>query len=192
MEFFHSFILIKCPFIATCQESCGKVMFSVTSVCSQGRGPMWPLTMPHLTLLYSPSLTHDTSLDRKPPPRPCPTLYPPPPASWDHAILLTPTIDICWLSLVTCSNLFASGHPPVLTSADCRSMYSQHKRAVCILLECFLVLSKINSYGINWNQFIFESPTVLRPTCISGILVQKFPRRIWNICVHTNLSPMVL
>ena len=43
-----------------CQRSCGKVMFSLVSVYSQGCVvPMWPLPMMHWTLLYRCPWTSD-------------------------------------------------------------------------------------------------------------------------------------
>ena len=139
VEFFHSFILIKCPFIATCQESCGKVMFSVTSVCSQGRGSH--VTINHATFDFTvqpiPYTWYFTGQETPPPP-PLPYALPPsprimgpryPPHSYYWHLLAiagdlfklvcfrTPSSsDICWLSKHVQSAQASSMHPAGMLS----------------------------------------------------------------------------
>ena len=50
----------------------------------------------------------------------------------------TPTTDICWPRLGTCSNLFTWGHPQCWNLVAIEA-HMVGKRAVCIPLECFLV-----------------------------------------------------
>ena len=61
----------------------------------------------------------------------------------------SPTSDIWWPLLETCSNLYIRPHctatpPPRETTGSCLRNYGQRKRAVRILLECFLVLNCAN------------------------------------------------
>ena len=59
-----------------------------------------------------------------------------------------PASDIWWPSLETCSSLFIRPHCTEtllgVTSCGCWRNYGQRKRAVRILLECFLVLNCAN------------------------------------------------
>ena len=112
-----------------------------TRVCLSvhgGGGPMWPLPMMHWSSLYRPPL-------------PCPG-----PLS---------ASDIFWLSLVVSSNLFTWGTAPNwywhLVATE---VHSVGKRAIRILLECFLVIVTFGNYGpicsnsINcWEIFAFLS-----------------------------------
>ena len=107
MEFFHSFILIKCPFIATCQESCGKVMFSVTSVCSQGRGSH--LTINHATFDFTvqpiPYTWYFTGQETPPPPALALRSTPLPPhhgTTFSSSLLLLTSVGYCWWPVQTC------------------------------------------------------------------------------------------
>ena len=74
----------------------------------------------------------------------------------------TSASDIWWSSLDTCSNFFTSGSPsPCLTFGGYWSTYGRRKWAVCILLECLLVvcldsLTSCNSpFGILGCCYIF-------------------------------------
>ena len=114
------------------QQSCGKLMFSVVSVClfAEGRGPMWPLPMLDWTSPYTP------------PPRasaaPCRTLSPTMQSDIISFLLVTSggqdwrPIQIC--SLQDCPPPF---HQCWHLAGYC-STYDG-LRAEHILLECFLV-----------------------------------------------------
>ena len=63
------------------------------------------------------------------------------PCSWDPRTLQSPTSDIWWSSLKTCSNLLIRPlctTPSRVTSDGHLKSYGQRNRAVRILLECFL------------------------------------------------------
>ena len=68
-----------------------------------------------------------------------PLALPPPPDIKSHCTRTPALSDIWWPLLETCSDLFTSGPPLVLTSSGYWSMYGLRKQAVRILLECFLV-----------------------------------------------------
>ena len=97
--------------ITTHQRSCGKVMFSVMSLCPEPGVP----------------------IDRAPPPGPVRTSAP------LYRVPAPTASNIWWPRLETCSNLFTWGRPPNqfwhLVAEEC----TVSKRAVRILLECFLV-----------------------------------------------------
>ena len=106
-----------------------------------GGGSMWPLPMMYSTSLYSPQPLphppdiHGTLLYRDPKPK-CPRPLPP---DMGPQLPLSPASSgICWSKLEICLN-FITCPPPVLTSGGYWSTYGWHKRAVCILLGCFLV-----------------------------------------------------
>ena len=78
--------LFSSVIITARRRSCGKVMFSLVSVCLfTGEVPVWPLPMTHWT---STPFPQKSGLEY-----PC----------------LTPAIDFWWSSLETCSNLFIWG-----------------------------------------------------------------------------------
>ena len=85
------------------------------SVNSRGH-PMWQLSMIHWTLRYNPHPPH---------------IGP----HWTG----TPVSDIWWPSLGACSNLFTSGHPPVLTSGGYSST----------------TVGASGQYASYWNVFLF-------------------------------------
>ena len=114
----------RCQFI---KPSCVKVMFSVVSV-HQSVIPSIGVRCDH-----HPWCTRSHYAGT-------------PPGAWDLTVQnLPPVSDIWWLRLETCSNLFTWGTLPPPT---CRCLwwllkhYDQRKRAVRILLDCFLVRIK--------------------------------------------------
>ena len=98
---YSEWVNVNIYIITTRQRSCGKVMFSPVSICSQGV-TMWPLPMMHWTSLYR-TMPPDCETSDHQPWDP----HPPPRQTWDP-----PAINIWWPSLENCSNLFIRGSPP--------------------------------------------------------------------------------
>ena len=132
-------------FVTTRQRSCGKVMFSIVSVrhCVHSKGEGAPCD--HYPWCIGPHCITPSAH------------YLTPPRTWDLTVFLpSPTSDIWWPSLKTCSNLFTSGPPPppVLTwhlvTIEARKA---SKRPIRILLECFLVYMYIFSWEMYHHVF---------------------------------------
>ena len=122
-------IILSARCITRRQRSCGKVMFK--SCLSIIHSVHRAVPCDHYPWCIGPHCTD-----------PCPF------CTGTHLCTgFTPRSDIWWPRQDTCSNLFTWGSPMVLTSGGgyCRSIYSQCKQAVCILLECFLVLLCVSS-----------------------------------------------
>ena len=99
------------------QRSCGKVMFSLVSVCLFTR---WRVSPCDHYPWFIGSLCTAT-----PPPIPC--YNPPRHETWDSLALLTAS-DTWWPSLETCSNLFTWGPSPppprILVTMRCTSYWN--------------------------------------------------------------------
>ena len=113
------------------------------------------------------TITHDVfDLTVQGPPSPTPSLQP-----WHLTVqgplFLPPANGIWWPSLETCSNLFTSAPPP--TGADMWWLLKHvqpRKRAVRILLECFLVTHLLPSTMKLQQGNIFRS--VCQEVCPQG------------------------
>ena len=147
------------------QRSCGKVMFSVVSVCSQGkRGgvPMLPLPIMHWNSLYIP-----------------------PPLDIRHGT--PPASDIWWPSLETCSDLFTSGPLPnqywhlVATEA-----HTVCKRAGVHLTGMFCFANGFESGGLVEFSFITKTrmhPSSMRTIHCSGHLLGRGRGSVCPVCL---------
>ena len=140
-------------------------MFSqvLSVILSTGGGGRWEQMVHHMHYWIGHMVGYPLSLPRhqtwrptspSPPPLPAPPL-PPRHQIWD--LPPSPATDIWWSSLETCSNLFTWGPNPqrywhlVQATKTC----PVGKQAVCILLQCCLVMLVLYFYLSKNGQLIY-------------------------------------